>query len=162
MDRAYLDFERLHRFHLRGSVFVLRAKSDIRFRRRSSQPRDRISGLICDPVVRPDGVSSATGFPDRQRRFRDRIPERDKALVVPTNMCGLSAKTVADIYRSRWQAELSSTDQAVPAHEVVPGHFGQSRENPDPGRRLPLRAGGHHQESDACRFRNRFSPDRNF
>ena len=52
MDRACLDFERLHRLHLCGSLFFPRAKSNTRLRRLSSRPVDRSTGLFCDPVVR--------------------------------------------------------------------------------------------------------------
>ena len=106
MDRAYLDFERLHHLHLRGCFFVLRAKSNTRLRRLSSRPVDRSTGLVCDQVVRPDGVNSATDYPDRLRRIKCRDPERDKTLVFLTNNFALPAMTVADIYRSRWQVEL--------------------------------------------------------
>ena len=107
MDRAYLDFERLHHLHLRGCFFVLRAKSNTRLRRLSSRPVDRSTGLVCDQVVRPDGVNSATDYPDRLRRTRYRDPERDKTLVFLINNFALPAMTVAAIYRSRWQVELS-------------------------------------------------------
>ena len=60
MDRAYLDFERLH---LCGSFFVLRAKSNTRLRRLSSRPVDRTTGRVCDQVVRPDGVNKRDRFP---------------------------------------------------------------------------------------------------
>ena len=106
MDRAYLDFERLHRLHLCGGFFVLRAKSNTRLRRLSSRPVDRSTGLICDQVVRPSGVNSATDFPDKLRRIKYRDPERGKTLVFLTNNFTLPAMSVADIYRSRWQVEL--------------------------------------------------------
>ena len=60
MDRAYLDFERLHLF---GGFFVLGAKSNTRLLRLSSWPVARRTGFICDQVVRPGGVNSATDFP---------------------------------------------------------------------------------------------------
>ena len=85
MDRACLDFERLHRFHLCGSFFVLRAKSNTRLRRLSSRLVDRSAGLIGDQVVRTDGVNGATDFPDRLRRVKYRDTERDKTLVFLTN-----------------------------------------------------------------------------
>ncbi len=105
MDRACLDFERLHRLHLCGRFFVLRAKSNTRLRRLSSRPVDRTTGLVCDQVVRPDGVNSATDFPDRLRRVKHRDPACDKTLVFLTSNFALPAMTVADIYRSRWQVE---------------------------------------------------------
>ena len=100
-DRAYLDFARLHHLHLCGGFFVLRAKSNTKLRRLSSRPVDRSTGLVCDQVVRPDGVASATDFPDKMRRVKCRDPERDKTLVFLTDNFALPAMTVADIYRSR-------------------------------------------------------------
>ena len=41
MDRGYLDFERLHRWHLAGAFFVTRAKSNLKAKRRYSHPVDR-------------------------------------------------------------------------------------------------------------------------
>ncbi len=52
MDRAYLDFERLHRIHISGGFFVLRAKSNTRLQRIYSEPVDRSTGVICYQVVR--------------------------------------------------------------------------------------------------------------
>jgi len=42
-DRGYLDFARLHRLHLSGAFFVTRAKRNLRFGRRYSQPVDTTS-----------------------------------------------------------------------------------------------------------------------
>ncbi len=106
MDRACPGFARLHHLHLRGGFFVPGAKPDTRLRRLSSRPVDGGTGLVCDQVVRPDGVSSATDFPDRMRRIKFRDRERDRTLVFLTNNFALPAMTVADIYRARWQVEL--------------------------------------------------------
>jgi len=107
MDRAYLDLERLHHLHLRGGFPVPGAKSSTRLRRLSSRPMDRSTGLVCDQVVRLDGVDSATDYPDRLRRIRYRDPERDRTLVFLTDSFALPDMTVADIHRSRWQVEPS-------------------------------------------------------
>ncbi len=48
MDRAYLDFERLHLLTLASAFFVIRAKSNLKFRRLYSQPIDKSIGLRCD------------------------------------------------------------------------------------------------------------------
>ena len=48
MDRGFLDFERLYRFHEAGSFFVTRGKSNLQVQRRYSHPVDRKTGLICD------------------------------------------------------------------------------------------------------------------
>lgn len=124
MDRAYLDFARLHRLHLCGGFFVLRAKSNTKLRRLSSRPVDRSTGLVCDQVVRPDGVNSATDFPDKMRRVKYRDPDRDKTLVFLTNNFALPAMTVADIYRSRWQVELFF--KWIKQHLRIKSFFGTS------------------------------------
>ncbi|MDE0209061.1 MAG: hypothetical protein OXJ64_04180 [Boseongicola sp.] len=69
----------------------------------------RSTGLVCDQVVRPDGINSATDFPDKTRRVKYRDQERDKTLVFLTDNFALPAMTVADICRSRWQVELFSS-----------------------------------------------------
>ena len=110
--------------HLCGGFFVLRAKSNTRLRRLSSRPVDRSTGLICDQVVRPGGVNSATDFPDKLRRIKYRDPERGKTLVFLTNNFTLPAMSVADIYRSRWQVELFF--KWIKQHLRIKSFFGTS------------------------------------
>ena len=80
MDRAYLDFERLHRMPLCGSFHVLRAKANTRLYRLKSKPVDRSTGVICDQIVRPSGVNSKTRFPEPMRGIKYRDPETGKVL----------------------------------------------------------------------------------
>src|SRR2546423_4938845 len=44
MDRGFLDFQRLYRFHQAGSFFVTRGKSNLKVQRRYSHPVDRQTG----------------------------------------------------------------------------------------------------------------------
>ena len=55
MDRAYVDFERLHGLHQAGAFFVTRAKSNLVAHRVYSTPVDRSTGLICDQTITLDG-----------------------------------------------------------------------------------------------------------
>ncbi len=48
MDRAYLDFSRLYLLHAAGASFVLRAKSNTKYKRRYSRPYDKTTGVKCD------------------------------------------------------------------------------------------------------------------
>ena len=51
LDRGYTDFDRLHTLHQAGSFFVIRAKRNLRFKRRYSQPVDRINTtVLCDQI----------------------------------------------------------------------------------------------------------------
>ena len=106
MDRAYLDFARLYSLHQARSFFVLRAKSNTRFRRLYSHEVDRASGLICDQTIRLAGVHSTTDYPDPLRRIKYRDATQDKTLVFLTNNFMLPALTITELYRSRWQVEL--------------------------------------------------------
>ena len=105
MDRGFLDFERLYTLHQAGSFFVIRAKSNMKFERRYSRSADRAAGIICDQIGRLTGVNSSQHYPDTLRRIRIKDAE-GKALVFLTNNTSLSAQTIADLYRSRWQIEL--------------------------------------------------------
>jgi len=106
MDRGFLDFERLYRFHQAGSFFVTRGKSNLKVQRRYSHPVDRNTGLICDQSVVLTGFYSHQGFEAPLRRIRFKDPETAKTLVFLTNNFVLPAFTIAELYRCRWQVEL--------------------------------------------------------
>jgi hypothetical protein len=106
MDRAYLDFERLYRLHRGFSFFILRSKSNTQLRRLYSAPVDKSTGVICDQTVRPDRTNSANAYPDKLRRIKYYDPETKKRLTFLTNHFELEARTVADLYKCRWQVEL--------------------------------------------------------
>jgi hypothetical protein len=106
IDRGFIDFERLYRFHQAGSFFVTRAKSNLNVRRRYSHPVDRSTGLICDQTVLFIGYYSRTDFNTPLRRIRYKDPESGKTLVFLTNNFVLPALTITQLYRCRWQVEL--------------------------------------------------------
>jgi len=106
MDRAYVDFERLHVLHLAGSFFVTRTKSNMDFHRLYSAPTDRNSGVICDQTIALDGFYSQQHYPEHLRRIRFKDAESGKRLVFLTNNFTLPAATVCALYKSRWQVEL--------------------------------------------------------
>lgn len=106
MDRGFVDLTRLYRLTAAGAFFVIRAKSNQRLRRIRSRPVDRASGIICDQVVRLEVRLSVKRYPARLRRVRYRDRETGKTLIFLTNNFDLPPKTIADLYRCRWQIEL--------------------------------------------------------
>jgi len=106
MDRGYLDFERLYRWTLGGAFFVTRARKSFRFRRIASHSVDKSTGVQCDQTVSLVWFYTAKGYPTPLRRIRYLDAERNKRLVFLTNNFELTAKTIADLYRCRWQVEL--------------------------------------------------------
>ncbi len=106
MDRGFIDFERLSRFHQAGSFFVTRGKSNLKVQRRYSYPVDRTTGLICDQSVVLTGFYSHQCFQAPLRRIRFKDPETTKTLIFLTNNFALPAITITELYRCRWQVEL--------------------------------------------------------
>ena len=106
MDRAYLDFKRLHDLHQSLCFFVLRTKKNTRYRRLYSHKVDRSTGLICDQTIRLTGQNSIKDFPESLRRVKYRNTERNKTLTFITNNFSLPAMTICELYRSRWHVEL--------------------------------------------------------
>lgn len=123
MDRGYIDFEQLHRLHQAGSFFVIRAKSNLRFQRRYSRESDRASGIVCDQIGTLTVFYSAQGYPAPLRRIRVKDAE-GKTLVFLTNNTDLPARTIADLYRCRWQVELFF--KWIKQHLRIKSFFGTS------------------------------------
>ena len=124
MDRAYLDFSRLHRLHLHGAHFVLRAKKNTKLRRLYSAAVDRATGVICDQVVRPGGVTTSRDYPDKLRRIKHVDRERGKPLVFLTNDFVLPPLTISELYKARWQVELCF--KWIKQHLRIKSFFGTS------------------------------------
>lgn len=124
MDRGYLDFERLYRFHEAGSFFVTRSKANLKVQRRYSHPVDRTTGLICDQSVVLTGFYSHQGFEAPLRRIRFKDPETAKTLIFLTNNFALPAFTITELYRCRWQVELFF--KWIKQHLRIKAFFGTS------------------------------------
>jgi DDE family transposase/uncharacterized protein DUF4372 len=124
MDRGFLDFERLYRFHEAGSFFVTRGKSNLKVQRRYSHPVDRETGLICDQSVVLTGFYSHQGFEAPLRRIRFKDPETAKTLIFLTNNFVLPAFTITELYRCRWQVELFF--KWIKQHLRIKAFFGTS------------------------------------
>jgi hypothetical protein len=123
MDRGYIDFEQLHRLHQAGSFYVIRAKSNLRFQRRYSLESDRAAGIICDQIGTLTGFYSTQDYPAPLRRVRIKDDE-GKTLVFLTNNTDLPARTIADLYRCRWQVELFF--KWIKQHLRIKSFFGTS------------------------------------
>jgi len=106
MDRAYIDFSRLHALHRQGAFFVVRAKDNLRFRRLYSAPKDKDSGIRADQTIALVTCKSKNDYPEKLRRVSYVDKERGKQLVFLTNNFSISALTIAEIYKQRWQVEL--------------------------------------------------------
>ena len=106
MDRAYLDFARLHIIHRHSAFFVTRTKDNTRFKRRYSAPVKKGSGIRFDQTGILMGFYSNLAYPDPLRRIGYTDQETGRRLEFLTNNFMAPASTIAHLYRSRWQIEL--------------------------------------------------------
>lgn len=106
MDRGYFDFERLDAIHKQHAFFVIRAKDSLSFQRMYSQEVERNTGLRCDQTIRLKHFYSRKNYPEKLRRIKYYDAVTDKHYTYLTNNFGVAAKTIADLYKHRWQIEL--------------------------------------------------------
>ena len=106
MDRGYLDFNRLYVLNLFHAFFIIRAKSNLQFRRLYSLPIDKSTGLKCDQTIVLTGMNSFQYYPEKVRRVRFFDEETDKRLTFLTNNFILPSLMIAQLYKCRWQIEL--------------------------------------------------------
>ncbi|HBH45927.1 MAG TPA: IS4 family transposase [Candidatus Jacksonbacteria bacterium] len=105
-DRGYLDFDRFYQIHKAGSFFVTRAKKGWSFRRLCSRPVDKKVGVRCDQVVVEGPHHHTKKYFAQMRRIKYYDTETKRYYIFVTNNFGLPAKTIADLYKQRWQIEL--------------------------------------------------------
>ena len=106
MDKGYIDFQRLYHIHQQQSFFVIRAKNNMVFSRRTSRPVNKNRGLRSDQTIRLTGPKSLVYYPELLRRIHYVDTELDKRFLFLTNNFNLSPWTIARLYKFRWQIEL--------------------------------------------------------
>ena len=106
MDKGYIDYERLYQLHKAGAFFVIRAKSNLSYRRLYSQSKDEQTDVRSDQIIRLTGPKSSLRYPDKLRRVRYYDANLDRYFVFLTNNMEISALTVAELYHERWKIEL--------------------------------------------------------
>jgi len=106
VDRGYNDYGWYNQLTENGIFFVTRLKSNAKTRTVERRPVLANKGLTSDHTIEFTGVQTAKKCPVQLRRIGYRDPETGKHYVFLTNNFKLAAKTIADIYKARWQVEL--------------------------------------------------------
>ena len=106
VDRGYNDYRWYKQLTEKGVFFVTRIKSNARYRVIERRPVLKSKGLTCDQTIEFTGVQTRKKCPIQLRRIGYRDPQTGKLYYFLTNNFKLAAKTIADIYKARWQVEL--------------------------------------------------------
>jgi putative transposase len=86
-------------------VAVATLKREVRYQVIGSDPVDRKRGATSDQTVQLLGTGWSH-FPEVLRRVGYRDPDTGMHFVFPTHNFHLSARTIAGIYKARWEVEL--------------------------------------------------------
>ena len=106
IDKGYNDYAWYKELTNKEIFFVTRLKTNAKYRIVARRSVLKHKGLTSDQTIEFTGVQTAKKCPIELRRIGYRDPESGKHYVFLTNNFSLAAKTIADIYKSRWQVEL--------------------------------------------------------
>lgn len=106
VDRGYNDYDWYNQLTEKGIFFVTRLKANAQYRVINRQPVLKNKGLTSDQTIRLTSIQAAKKCPGQLRRVGYRDITTGKHYIFLTNNFKLAARTIADIYKARWQVEL--------------------------------------------------------
>ena len=107
MDKAYVDFKALFRFHQSQAFWVSRPKENMKFMTvEQMEIPDAKSGIIEDSRIRVTGYKSSKLYPDDMRFVRAYDPDNDTIVDFISNNFDVSALEISNLYRHRWDIEV--------------------------------------------------------
>ena len=105
-DRAYMDLQQFATHCHEGVYFVTRLKSNACYHVVERKDVSRYQNISSDQIIEFKGFYSSKKCPLQLRRIRVKDPETGKYIVLLTNQMSWSPKTVASVYKDRWQIEI--------------------------------------------------------
>lgn len=106
VDRGYNDYGWYNQLTEKGVFFVTRLKANAQYRVINRQPVLKNKGLTSDQTIRLTSIQAAKKCPSQLRRVGYRDIDTGKHYIFLTNNFKLAARTIANIYKARWQVEL--------------------------------------------------------
>jgi hypothetical protein len=106
IDRAYIDWKWLSDLGKTGVTFVTRAKKNMQYGVLGQHKTSSNSQCLKDERILLRNLTSLSNHNKSLRRIEWLNKETGEILVFITNNFDFSSKTIADIYKSRWDIEL--------------------------------------------------------
>lgn len=104
-DRGYNDFGNLYMINRIGAFFVVRAKTNVRFKP-VTWKRRLAENVVSDAIGYFTVYKSAKDYPEKLRKVVCIDQEDGTRYIFLTNNLTASAETIAELYRNRWSVEL--------------------------------------------------------
>ena len=104
-DRGYNDFENLYTINRIEAFFVVRAKTNVRFKPETWKRR-LPENVVSDCIGYFTVYKSSKDYPEKLRKVICIDPEDGTRYIFLTNNLSAYAETIADLYRNRWSVEL--------------------------------------------------------
>lgn len=105
-DRGYIDFMLFKSLNDRDIRFVTRKTPNIKVTTLQARAVDSTTGVISDEIIEFSHPRSKKKYPEPLRIVQYHDDESGKKFSFLTNDFELDAKTIADIYKARWEIEL--------------------------------------------------------
>ena len=105
-DKGYMDFSWFRHININKAFFVTRAKKNLQYTVTGQQEIPAKSGILSDEHIILSNFYTFKDYPDKLRLIRYYDVETDKIYEFLTNNFKLAAKTIARIYKARWQIEV--------------------------------------------------------
>ena len=105
IDRAYIDFTWLYSLNRSKLFFVMKAKSNMNYSVLGQQDVPKNKGVVSDCLIALSGDATHEKYPAKLRLVTYFDQKTGEEHVFFTNNFKLAARTIADLYKSRWQIE---------------------------------------------------------
>jgi hypothetical protein len=105
-DKGYVDFEHLRDLDERGVFWVTRAKDNMAYEVVRKMPKSKDEKIVRDEIIVLSNPNKPT--PELMRRVVAivEVEGQEREMVFLTNNLTWSPRSVADLYRCRWQIEV--------------------------------------------------------
>lgn len=105
-DKGYTDYRWFKALNQQGVFFVTRIRRNALWRVDKRRKVNKSKGLICDQTITLTGIKPQKLDMPQLRRIGFRDPQTGQRYDFLTNNFRLSAQTIAELYKQRWQVEL--------------------------------------------------------